>query len=88
MKSIHKISVFLFFVSLLALPVSAKGFWNKLLGKSSTTSSGSVGADREQFMLVSESDMNKAAAELNFEVAAVIRDELKELKIMLRDYDT
>ncbi|MBQ9610160.1 MAG: excinuclease ABC subunit UvrB [Lachnospiraceae bacterium] len=31
--------------------------------------------------------MNKAAAELNFEVAAVIRDELKELKIMLRDYD-
>ncbi len=63
MKSIHKISVFLFFVSLLALPVSAKGFWNKLLGKSSTTSSGSVGADREQFMLVSESDMNKAAAE-------------------------
>ena len=31
--------------------------------------------------------MNKAAAELNFEEAAVLRDELKELKIELRDYD-
>ena len=31
--------------------------------------------------------MNKAAAELNFEEAAVLRDELKELKIALRDYD-
>lgn len=32
--------------------------------------------------------MNKAAAELNFEEAAVLRDELKKLKIILRDYDT
>ena len=31
--------------------------------------------------------MNKAAAELNFEEAATFRDELKELKILLRDYD-
>lgn len=31
--------------------------------------------------------MNKAAAELDFEMAAVLRDELKELKINLRDYD-
>ena len=31
--------------------------------------------------------MNKAAAELNFEEAAMLRDELKELKIFLRDYD-
>lgn len=30
--------------------------------------------------------MNTAAAELNFEEAAVLRDELKELKIALRDY--
>ena len=31
--------------------------------------------------------MNQAAAELNFELAAVLRDELIELKIKLRDYD-
>ena len=31
--------------------------------------------------------MNKAAAELNFELAAEVRDELKNLKIKLRDYD-
>lgn len=31
--------------------------------------------------------MNKAAAELNFEEAAVLRDELKKLKIIIRDYD-
>lgn len=31
--------------------------------------------------------MNKAAAELNFEAAAKLRDELKELKIYLRDMD-
>lgn len=31
--------------------------------------------------------MNKAAAELNFEEAAVLRDELKKLKIIMRDYD-
>ena len=31
--------------------------------------------------------MNHAAAELNFELAAILRDELIELKIKLRDYD-
>jgi len=31
--------------------------------------------------------MNKAAAELDFETAATLRDEIKELKIILRDYD-
>lgn len=31
--------------------------------------------------------MNKAASELDFEQAAELRDELKELKIFLRDYD-
>ena len=31
--------------------------------------------------------MNQAATELNFELAAIIRDELIELKIKLRDYD-
>lgn len=31
--------------------------------------------------------MNKFATELNFEQAAAVRDELKELKIILRDYD-
>ena len=31
--------------------------------------------------------MNQAAAELNFEEAARLRDELKEYKIALRDYD-
>lgn len=31
--------------------------------------------------------MNKAVAELNFEEAAVLRDQLKELKVALRDYD-
>lgn len=31
--------------------------------------------------------MNKAAMELNFEEAAMLRDEIKELKIILRDYD-
>ena len=31
--------------------------------------------------------MNQAAADLNFELAAVLRDELKELKITLRDLD-
>lgn len=31
--------------------------------------------------------MNQAAAELNFELAAILRDELKELKIILRDID-
>ena len=31
--------------------------------------------------------MNRAAAELNFEEAAQLRDELKKYKITLRDYD-
>ena len=31
--------------------------------------------------------MNQAAAELNFELAALLRDELIELKVKLRDYD-
>jgi excinuclease ABC subunit B len=31
--------------------------------------------------------MNQAATELNFELAASLRDEIKELKITLRDYD-
>ena len=31
--------------------------------------------------------MNKAAAELNFEEAAELRDELKKYKIAMRDYD-
>ena len=31
--------------------------------------------------------MNAAAADLNFEMAAVLRDELKELKIALQEYD-
>ena len=31
--------------------------------------------------------MNKAAADLDFEQAAKLRDEIKELKIILRDYD-
>ena len=31
--------------------------------------------------------MNQAASELNFELAAVLRDELIELKVKLRDYD-
>ena len=31
--------------------------------------------------------MNAAAADLNFEMAAVLRDELKELKITLQEYD-
>ncbi|MBQ3800155.1 MAG: M48 family metallopeptidase, partial [Treponema sp.] len=47
----------------LAAPASAKGFFSKLFGKSSTTSAGAVGADREQFMLVSAEDMDKQAQE-------------------------
>jgi excinuclease ABC subunit B len=31
--------------------------------------------------------MNKAATELNFELAAELRDEIKRLRIMVRDYD-
>ena len=31
--------------------------------------------------------MNQAAAELNFEMAALLRDEMIELKVKLRDYD-
>ena len=32
-------------------------------------------------------NMNIAAADLNFEMAAVLRDELKKYKEALRDYD-
>ena len=38
-------------------------------------------------IVAKEKKMNVAAAELNFELAMVLRDELKELKIALRDYD-
>ena len=31
--------------------------------------------------------MNQAAAELNFELAAQLRDELKEFKITYQEYD-
>lgn len=31
--------------------------------------------------------MNMAAADLNFEMAAIVRDELKKYKEALRDYD-
>lgn len=68
MKRFNRLFIFTFFIAVLILPLSAKGFWSKLFGKSSTTSSGSVGADREQLMLVSESDMNAAAAEQYEEV--------------------
>ena len=46
----------------------AKGFFSKLFGKSSTTSGGAVGADREQLMLVSAEDMDNAAKEQYAEV--------------------
>ena len=52
----------------LAAPVSAKGFFSKLFGKSSTTSGGTVGANREQLMLVSAEDMDNAAKEQYAEV--------------------
>ena len=40
------------------------------------------------FMKIAElGSMNKAAAELNFEEAAELRDELKKYKIALRDYE-
>ncbi len=54
----------------LASPVSAKGFFSKLFGKSSTTASGSVGADREQLMLISEDTMNANASEQYAQVLA------------------
>ncbi|MBR1568415.1 MAG: excinuclease ABC subunit UvrB [Lachnospiraceae bacterium] len=41
----------------------------------------------EEAIALKTKKMNQAAADLNFEVAAVLRDELKELKITLRDYD-
>lgn len=42
----------------------------------------------EEAIALKTKKMNQAAADLNFEVAAVLRDELKELKITLRDYDS
>ena len=63
MKRLQKFSFILLLAAVLAAPVSAKGFFSKLFGKSSTTSGGSVGADREQLMLVSAEDMDNAAKE-------------------------
>ena len=63
MKRLHRYISVLLLAAALTAPVSAKGFFSKLFGKSSTTSGGSVGADREQFMLVSAEDMDKQAQE-------------------------
>ncbi|MBR1911758.1 MAG: M48 family metallopeptidase [Treponema sp.] len=60
---LHRYTFILLLAAVLSAPVSAKGFFSKLFGKSSTTASGTVGADREQLLLVSESDMNNAAKE-------------------------
>ncbi len=63
MKRLQRYISVLLLAAALTAPVSAKGFFSKLFGKSSTTSGGSVGADREQFMLVSAEDMDKQAQE-------------------------
>ncbi len=63
MKRLHRYISVLLLAATMAAPVSAKGFFSKLFGKSSTTSGGAVGADREQFMLVSAEDMDKQAQE-------------------------
>ena len=63
MKRLHKYISVLLLAAALTAPVSAKGFFSKLFGKSSTTSGGSVGADREQLMLVSAEEMDKQAQE-------------------------
>ncbi len=68
MKRLQKYTYILLLAAALSAPVSAKGFFSKLFGKSSTTSSGSVGADREQFMLVSAEDMDNSAKEQYAEV--------------------
>ena len=68
MKRLQKYTYVLLLAAALAAPVSAKGFFSKLFGKSSTTSAGAVGADREQFMLVSAEEMDKAAQEQYAEV--------------------
>ncbi|MCR5762068.1 MAG: M48 family metallopeptidase [Treponema sp.] len=60
---LQKYSLIFLLIAVLSTPISAKGFFSRLFGKSSTTSAGSVGADREQLMLVSEKDMNEAANE-------------------------
>ncbi len=62
MKRLQKYTYVLLLTAALAAPVSAKGFFSKLFGKS-TTSGGSVGADREQLMLVSAEEMDTAAKE-------------------------
>ena len=61
--TLTKYTLILLLAATLSVPVSAKGFFSKLFGKSSTTSGGTVGADREQLLLVSEKDMNEAANE-------------------------
>ena len=63
MKRLQRYISVLLLAAALTAPVSAKGFFSKLFGKSSTTSGGSVGADREHFMLVSVEDMDKQAQE-------------------------
>ncbi len=68
MKRLQKYTYVLLLAAALAAPASAKGFFSKLFGKSSTTSAGAVGADREQFMLVSAEEMDKAAQEQYAEV--------------------
>ncbi len=68
MKRLQKYTFVLLVAAALAAPVSAKGFFSKLFGKSSTTSGGAVGADREQLMLVSAEDMDNAAKEQYAEV--------------------
>ena len=68
MKRLRKYSYVLLVAAVLAAPVSAKGFFSKLFGKKSSTEAGTVGADREQLMLVSEEEMNNAAAEQYAEV--------------------
>ena len=52
--TLTKYTLILLLAATLSVPVSAKGFFSKLFGKSSTTSGGTVGADREQLLLVSE----------------------------------
>ncbi len=68
MKRLQKYTYILVLAAVLSAPVSAKGFFSRLFGKSSTTAGGSVGADREQFMLVSAEDMENSAKEQYAEV--------------------
>ena len=60
---LNRYILILLVAALLPTSLFAKGFFSKLFGKTSTTSGGTVGADREQLLLVSEKDMNAAADE-------------------------